>query len=486
MARKIRFPLKMKNGAEVRTLDELKANFDLESILGYFTDGKLATWLADRYYDEKAEAVSALSADTPELNAKLCEILEVEYQCSDDDTDFEYIQRRNEKYRILSSFTDDKEILDNIDIVAMDQDDLYDILDEGTVIVYLYGEKYAIPFGRKNICYIGINNPLVILDKSKEIYEYIEANISFKNVQFEKGINQYITKGEILFSAGKCKEAYPYIENAANNGNPRAMYLMGLYYYWGYNTVHIDTGVRNNWFKKGYEGGDPLATYWYAKWCVEEGSEEQSHLYRNIFAKVKEMADSGDSFAQHTLGSMYDNGRGVDKNKDSALDYYKRSAEQDNALAQCNYGGMFNEENGDYLKAVEWYSKSAEQGCALGQFNLAIQYKNGDGVVEDISKTFEWYSKAAKQGYASAQDCLGDMYRKGEGVAQSYAEAFKWYSKAAEQGIADAQCNLGFMYYNGYGVERDKTKAIEWFKKAAALGNETAKNNLKKLGIYTW
>ena len=34
MARKIRFPIKMKNGAEVRTLDELKENFDLESVLG--------------------------------------------------------------------------------------------------------------------------------------------------------------------------------------------------------------------------------------------------------------------------------------------------------------------------------------------------------------------------------------------------------------------------------------------------------------------
>ena len=67
----------MKNGAEVRTLDELKENFDLESVLGYFTDGRLTTWLADRYYDEKAEAVAALSADTPDLNAKLCEILEV-------------------------------------------------------------------------------------------------------------------------------------------------------------------------------------------------------------------------------------------------------------------------------------------------------------------------------------------------------------------------------------------------------------------------
>ncbi len=47
MARKIRFPLRMKNGAEVRTLEELRENFDLESVLGYYTDGKLQTWLAD-------------------------------------------------------------------------------------------------------------------------------------------------------------------------------------------------------------------------------------------------------------------------------------------------------------------------------------------------------------------------------------------------------------------------------------------------------
>ena len=119
MARKIRFPLKMKSGAEVRTLDELKANFDLESILGYFTDGKLATWLADRYYDEKAEAVSALSADTPELNAKLCEILEVEYHGDDDETDVELIARRREKLNILSSVTDDQEVLDNVDFWRM-------------------------------------------------------------------------------------------------------------------------------------------------------------------------------------------------------------------------------------------------------------------------------------------------------------------------------------------------------------------------------
>lgn len=190
MAKKIRFPLKMKNGAEVRTLDELKENFDLESVLGYFTDGKLSTWLADRYYDEKAEAVAVLSADMPDLNAKLCEILEVEYEAETDETDLEYIQRRSEKLKILSSVTADQDILKNIDLVAMNQDELYDILDEGSNKVYLYGDKFEIPFGKKNISYIGVNEPLVIIDKSKYAEDFEDSGIVFKNVKFEEGAYQ--------------------------------------------------------------------------------------------------------------------------------------------------------------------------------------------------------------------------------------------------------------------------------------------------------
>lgn len=80
MERKVRFPLKLKNGTEARTIEELQANFDLESVLSYFVEGKLYTWFADRYYIDKAKAVNALSADTPDLNQKLCDILGVEYQ----------------------------------------------------------------------------------------------------------------------------------------------------------------------------------------------------------------------------------------------------------------------------------------------------------------------------------------------------------------------------------------------------------------------
>lgn len=214
MARKIRFPLKMKNGAEVRTLDELRENFDLESVLGYFMDGKLLTWLADRYYDDKAEAVSALTADMPDLNAKLCEILEVKYQPEDDDADLEYIQRRNGKFRIISAFTDDKDILNNIDLVALDQDDLFDILDEKPEKVYLYGDKFSIPFGVKNVCYIGVNKPLVIIDKTKYANDFEEVGISFSNIKFEKDAFKHRYPdpiGEFDIENGVLKEGKPYV-----------------------------------------------------------------------------------------------------------------------------------------------------------------------------------------------------------------------------------------------------------------------------------
>lgn len=208
MVKKIRFPLKMKNGTDVRTLDELKDNFDLESVLGYFTDGRLATWLSDRYYDEKAEAVAALSADMPDLNAKLCEILEVEYEAEADETDVDLIARRREKFQIISGVTDNREILDNIDRVAMDQDELFDILDESPEKVYLYGDKFEIPFGKKNISYIGINKPLVIIDKSKYSEDFEENGISFRNVEFEEGafqtryltpVGEYEIEGGVLY-----------------------------------------------------------------------------------------------------------------------------------------------------------------------------------------------------------------------------------------------------------------------------------------------
>ena len=413
MARIIRFPLRMKNGAEVRSLDELKENFDLESILGYFTDGKLQTWLADRYYDEKANEVAALSSDMPNLNAKLCEILEVEYKAEVDVTNLEAIQQRNEKYKILSTVTSDREILNNTEIVAMNQDELYDILDEGTEKVYLCGDRFEIPTGRRNVCYIGINSPLVILENNKGAEIYAEAGIKFKNVQYEGNINPYITIGEKLFLEGKYKEAFPIIEQAANNENPRAMHIMARYYNDGYEVVKINNVERNNWCSRAYSYKEPLSMYGYSFWCTENGSEEQKRICSQIFVDIKETAESGDLFAQGAIGWMYDNGNGVVQDKNIAVKWMMKAAEQCYPYAQNYLGWMYGAGNGvdkDNIRAVEWYRKAAEHGFAAAQYNLGVMYQNGNGVDKDFGMAEHWYLKAAEQDYKLAFRNLANMY----------------------------------------------------------------------------
>ena len=43
----VKFPLKM-SGVEVRTLEELQKNFNLEEAVEYFRTGKLQRWLENR------------------------------------------------------------------------------------------------------------------------------------------------------------------------------------------------------------------------------------------------------------------------------------------------------------------------------------------------------------------------------------------------------------------------------------------------------
>ncbi len=185
MARKIRFPLKMKNGAEVRTLEELRNNFDLESVLGYFMDGKLATWLADRYYDIESQKVSELNANSSDLKAQLCAVFGIEFaEEQADNIDIDVINRRNEKKNILSQLTDDAEVLSNINSVALNQDDLLDCYDLGLSTIYLVGDTvFSIPVSVTNVTYIGLCGAKAEIRATDDV-DFNEKNIVFKDISF--------------------------------------------------------------------------------------------------------------------------------------------------------------------------------------------------------------------------------------------------------------------------------------------------------------
>jgi TPR repeat protein len=91
--------------------------------------------------------------------------------------------------------------------------------------------------------------------------------------------------------------------------------------------------------------------------------------YKTAFNEWKPLAEQGDTDAQHNLGWMYGNGKGVLK---------------------------------DYKQAVKWYQKAADQGGADAQHNLGVMYAYGKGVLKDLSKAKYWIKKAYENPDASA------------------------------------------------------------------------------------
>ena len=88
----------------------------------------------------------------------------------------------------------------------------------------------------------------------------------------------------------------------------------------------------------------------------------------------------------------------------------------------------------DKEEAVELFRKAAEQGNAFAQWNLGVMYYQGQGVEQDFKEAFKWYQKAADQGEANAQYSLGVIYGMSKGVEQNYVTAYAWASIAATNG----------------------------------------------------
>lgn len=157
MAKIVKIPLVMKNGEKATDMKSLLDNFDAESVVGYFLNGKLEKWLNDRYYEEEAEAVASLKKDDPELTKKLCAVFGVEYEDSDS-LDAEEIAWRNERIARLKQLTDDEGVLENVDSVAFDQEELAELYDRKVQKIYLCEGDFRIPKSKQKLEYVLIGS----------------------------------------------------------------------------------------------------------------------------------------------------------------------------------------------------------------------------------------------------------------------------------------------------------------------------------------
>ena len=91
-------------------------------------------------------------------------------------------------------------------------------------------------------------------------------------------------------------------------------------------------------------------------------------------------------------------GRGVPQSDTEAAKWFRRAADQGDAVAQFYLGVMYNEGRGvpqDYAEAAKWYKLAAEQGDALAQYNLGLSYARGEGVTPDPVTAHMWLNLAS-------------------------------------------------------------------------------------------
>lgn len=154
---------------------------------------------------------------------------------------------------------------------------------------------------------------------------------------------------------------------------------------------------------------------------------------------------------------------GVEKNETEAFLLFKEAAIEGNIEAQTNLAWMYHMGIGveqDKQLAIYWYTKSAEQGGGLSKYNLAFIYLFDKNYTEALN----WFEKASLQGFIPAWTELGTMHSLGWGVEKNQEIAIQYYKIAAENGNEIGQLNLGLIYYEGREVPKNNIQAYAWFK----------------------
>lgn len=227
-------------------------------------------------------------------------------------------------------------------------------------------------------------------------------------------------------------------------------------------------------------------------------------------------ARSGDARYQSDLARALETGLDGEPQLAEAASWYQRAADQGHLDSITSLGVMYLEERGverDAGWAIELFGLAAAAGDPRAQNNLGLIYVRGEDVERDYDRAFELFSAAAERGQREAMTNLSVMYASGFGVAVDEAESVRLLEQArrargltlssvlAQVGfpydsrLAEPDWNLpldpaeeqaagagdpvalyqtALRYLNGAGVRRDVPAGIERMEHAAEAGMGTA------------
>ncbi|TDQ76603.1 tetratricopeptide repeat protein [Sphingobacterium yanglingense] len=354
----------------------------------------------------------------------------------------------------------------------------------------------------------------VPMDKYKVVYG-IEKTL--KALKLEERQSADFLKAKKEYDAKNYDVAIPLYEELAQRGNSSAMHSLGIIYRikkdnekskeWylkaidkgnavatgAFAYVNTEEDIKREYFEKAAKLGHPYGFYelgWYANkdgnvTKTMEYYQQAADLgiaaglykigekykdakdYTKAFPYFKKAAIKGHYKAMESLGVLYFNGDGVEKNTQLGMEHLLKAANSGITNSMRIIGSVYHKQLGnyakDYTKAAEWYQKMIDKGDESGYLNLGDLYSLEDN--NQPQKALEYYEKVAEV-YPEVTLKTANLYFSGKGgITKDYAKAIKYYEKYYDNKKKNESYidNLIEMYSRGgNGIEKNKEKAKYW------------------------
>jgi TPR repeat protein len=211
----------------------------------------------------------------------------------------------------------------------------------------------------------------------------------------------------------------------------------------------------------------------YYQWGLNTLTSGRPRVYdKDALNDFRFAAEGGYAPAEVMLGYVYETGLSVPKDPAVAMQWYRKSADQDNQLAEWLLGRLYYTGNGtdqNLDEASKWFEKSASHGDPIAEYLLGkvdLDRKN----YEAAAKLFR---KAATRGSSQAAFQLAMLLKSGQGVAADNSEAYSWLIVSSDTGYKPATDQLAALAPQvGAQLEEAKTKGRELERSASQAASQ--------------
>ncbi|OHT05794.1 hypothetical protein TRFO_26397 [Tritrichomonas foetus] len=332
---------------------------------------------------------------------------------------------------------------------------------------YSNNSNHSFGYHNENI-EIGLDYLMKAIDRNEPMSKL------YLGIEYLKGkiVPQNIEKGTSLILSSACQSNVSAYEQLG------VMYMEDNYYRHDYEraffllTHALRCGLISPQYYLGVIYEDGLG--------LEVNKQHAFNLYRKCFQYNVE--------AMIRMAAMMSTGVGTPQNKAEALNIISRGVYYrvtKRARAELLRYIAYDRQEEKMLSQMKWYNKNdiKDSGDYSGLEIHAKYLEEGfnSEIEVDYERSLKLYKKAAQHENVEAMYSVGRFYEKGLGVEIDLDLAFSWYSEASNRGHLEATYKCGYMLMHGIGTHQNIKQAQVKLIKAAEECHVEATSELAHL-----